>query len=196
MSKLDICANPFSIFIFEFKNMKTQSIFANIVLYGRSIWQVMRSQLSPKNGIEDILNYRYISDKLATSGQPTAAELDLIGLAGYKTILNLAPPNASNALAEEQAIANNLGIDYINIPVVWDSPTMVDFTQFCAVMEAHKDQPIFVHCAMNMRVSAFMYLYRHLKLGVPASEARATMTTIWEPNAIWQQFIETAIASN
>jgi protein tyrosine phosphatase (PTP) superfamily phosphohydrolase (DUF442 family) len=176
--------------------MKIQSIFANIVLYGRSIWQIVRSQLSPKNGIEDILNYRYISDKLATSGQPTAAELELISLAGYKTILNLAPPNASNALAEEQAIANNLEIDYINIPVVWDSPTMVDFTQFCDVMEAHKDQPIFVHCAMNMRVSAFMYLYRHLKLGVPASEARATMTTIWEPNATWQQFIETAIASN
>ncbi len=73
---------------------------------------------------------------------------------------------------------------------------MVDFTQFCDVMEAHKDQPIFVHCAMNMRVSAFMYLYPHLKLEVPASEARATMTTIWEPNATWQQFIETAIASN
>jgi protein tyrosine phosphatase (PTP) superfamily phosphohydrolase (DUF442 family) len=176
--------------------MKIQSVFANIILYSRSIWQIVRSQLSPKNGIEDILNYRYISDKLATSGQPTAAELELISLAGYKTILNLAPPNASNALAEEQAIANNLGIDYINIPVVWDSPTMVDFMQFCDVMEAHKDQPIFVHCAMNMRVSAFMYLYRHLKLGVPDSEARVSMTTVWEPNAIWQQFIETAIASN
>ena len=176
--------------------MKIQSIFANIILYGRSTWQIMWSRLSPKTGLEDILNYRYISDKLATSGQPTAAELELICQAGYKTILNLAPPNASNALPEEQAIATNLGMDYISIPVVWDSPTMADFTQFCDVMEKHKEQPIFVHCAMNMRVSAFMYLYRHLRLGVPASEARGTMTTVWEPNATWQRFIETAIASN
>ena len=176
--------------------MKTQSILSNIVLYGRSIWQIVRSRLSPKKGIEDILNYRYISDKLATSGQPTATELELISQAGYKTVLNLAPPNASNALPEEQAIATSLGMNYINIPVVWANPTMADFNQFCDVIENHKDQPIFVHCAMNMRVSAFMYLYRYLKLGVPVSEARATMTTVWEPNATWQNFIETAIASN
>lgn len=176
--------------------MKTQSIFSNIVLYGRSIWQIVLSRLSAKKGIEDILNYRYISDKLATSGQPTATELKLISQAGYKTILNLAPPNASNALPSEQAIATSLGMDYINIPVVWDNPTMADFNQFCDVMENHKDQPIFVHCAMNMRVSAFMYLYRYLKLGVLVSEARATMTTVWEPNATWQNFIETAIASD
>jgi len=49
---------------------------------------------------------------------------------------------------------------------------------------------------MNIRVSAFMYLYRYLKLGVLVSEARATMTTVWEPNATWQNFIETAIASD
>lgn len=176
--------------------MKTQSILSNIVLYGRSTWQIVRSRLSPKKGIEDILNYRYISDKLATSGQPNAAELELISQAGYKTILNLAPPNASNALPEEQAIATGLGMNYINIPVVWDNPTMADFNQFCDVMDNHKDKPIFVHCAMNMRVSAFMYLYRHLKMGVPASEAYSAMKTIWEPNATWQQFIETAIASN
>ena len=176
--------------------MKTQSILSNIFLYGRSIWQIVRSRLSPKKGIEDILNYRYISDKLATSGQPIAAELELISQAGYKTVLNLAPPNASNALPEEEAIATGWGMNYINIPVVWDNPTMADFNQFCDVMDNHKDKPIFVHCAMNMRVSAFMYLYRHLKMGVPASKAYSAMKTIWEPNATWQQFIETAIASN
>jgi protein tyrosine phosphatase (PTP) superfamily phosphohydrolase (DUF442 family) len=176
--------------------MKTQSIFSNIVLYGRSIWQVVRSRLSPKKGIEDILNYRYISDKIATSGQATAAELELISQAGYKTILNLAPQTASNALPEEQAIATSFGMNYINIPVVWDNPTMVDFKKFCDVMETHKNQPIFIHCAMNMRVSAFIYLYRYLKLGVPESEAYSAMKTVWEPNATWQQFIETAIASN
>ncbi len=175
--------------------MKPQNIFSDIVLYGRSTWQIVRSRLRPKQGIEDILNYRYISDKIATSGQPTSAELELISQVGYKTIVNLAPPTASNALPEEQAIVTRLGMDYINIPVVWEHPTLADFTQFCDVMEHHNDQPIFVHCAMNMRVSAFVYLYRRLKLGVPDSDAYSAMQTVWEPNATWREFIETTIAS-
>ena len=77
------------------------------------------------------------------------------------------------------------GIDYVNIPVVWDNPTMTDFKQFCDVMEKHRDKLIFVHCAMNMRVSAFIYLYRYLKLGVPASEAYSTMKTVRETNGHW-----------
>ncbi len=175
--------------------MKIQHIFSETVLYSRSIGQIIRSRLRPKQGIDDILNYRYISNTLATSGQPTSAELEFIRRAGYKTIVNLAPPTASNALPEEQTIVTQLGMNYINIPVVWERPTMADFTQFCDVMEHRKDQPIFVHCAMNMRVSAFVYLYRHLKLGVPASDAYSAMKTVWEPNATWRQFIETTIAS-
>ena len=179
--------------------MKTQSAFnniiANIILYGRSILQIIQSRLSDKKGIEDILNYRYISDNLVTSGQPTAEEFTLISRAGYQTVINLAPPNAANALPNEQAIATNLGMNYINIPVVWDHPTIEDFKQFCDVMESRKDHPIFVHCAMNMRVSTFVYLYRHLMMGVAASEAYATMLTIWKPNATWEQFIENAIAT-
>lgn len=179
--------------------MKTQSAFnnviANITLYGGSILQIIQSRLKPKQGIEDILNYRYISDNLATSGQPTAEEFTLISRAGYQTVLNLAPPNAANALPNEQAITTNLGMNYINIPVVWANPTIEDFNQFCDVMKSHKDRPIFVHCAMNMRVSAFVYLYRRLILGVSASEAYASMLTVWEPNAIWEKFIETAITA-
>jgi protein tyrosine phosphatase (PTP) superfamily phosphohydrolase (DUF442 family) len=176
--------------------MKIQSIFAEILLYGRSFLQIVKSRLRPKTGIEDILNYRYISDQLATSGQPTAQEFAMIKSAGFPTVLNLAPPTASNALPEEQAIVTTLGMEYINIPVIWENPTLEDFSRFCAVMESHQGQPIYVHCAMNMRVSAFVYLYRHLILNLPASEAYQPVTTIWQPNEIWQKFIETAIASH
>jgi protein tyrosine phosphatase (PTP) superfamily phosphohydrolase (DUF442 family) len=175
--------------------MKIQTIFENIILYGRSLWQILKSRVMPNKGIEDILNYRYISDRLATSGQPTAQEFPLIQRAGYQTVLNLAPANASNALPNEQAIVAGLGMDYINLPVIWEYPTLEDFSRFCAIMQAHKEQPIFVHCAMNMRVSAFVYLYRHLVLEMPSPEAYESMTKIWQPNAIWQRFIETVIAA-
>jgi protein tyrosine phosphatase (PTP) superfamily phosphohydrolase (DUF442 family) len=178
--------------------MEIQNIFtnfiANILLYSQSLWQIIKSSLRRKDSLASILNYRYISDKLATSGQPTAAEFSLIHQAGYQTVLNLAPTTASNALPEEQAIVTSLGMDYINIPVVWDNPTMEDFTSFCAVMRTHKERPIFVHCAMNMRVSAFVYLYRHLIEGISQSEAYASMITIWEPNPTWQKFIKTGVS--
>lgn len=176
--------------------MKIQSIFADIALYGRSAWQIILSRLRPKKDLSDILNYRYISDKLSTSGQPTVEEFTLISRAGYPTILNLAPQNSSNALPNEQEIVFALGMEYIHLPVVWDNPTMEDFTRFCEVMKSHQERPIFVHCAMNMRVSAFVYLYRHLILGVSTSIAYPAMTSVWEPNEVWKKFIETAIATH
>jgi protein tyrosine phosphatase (PTP) superfamily phosphohydrolase (DUF442 family) len=175
--------------------MKIQNVFDEIALYGRSAWQIVLSRLRPTKDLSDILNYRSISDKLATSGQPTVEEFTLISRAGYPTILNLAPQNSSNALPNEEEIVSALGMEYIHLPVVWNNPTMADFTRFCEVMEAHRERPIFVHCAMNMRVSAFVYLYRHLILGVPTSVAYPAMTSVWTPNEIWQTFIETAIAS-
>ena len=70
--------------------MKIQTIFAETFLYGRSLWQILKSRLRPKIGVEGILNYRYISNKLTTSGQPTAQELSLIKDLGFPIILNAA----------------------------------------------------------------------------------------------------------
>ena len=62
-------------------------------------------------------------------------------------------------------------------------------------MTTHQAQKRFVHCIANMRVSAFTFLYRHLVLGVPVDEARQTLHQIWEPNPIWQQFIDEQLAA-
>jgi protein tyrosine phosphatase (PTP) superfamily phosphohydrolase (DUF442 family) len=178
------------------KNMKMHTIFTEILLYWRSLQQIVDSRLRPKMGIEGILNYRCISDSIATSGQPTVKEFELIYRAGFNTVVNLAPTNTFNALPNEQAIVIALGIEYINIPVIWENPTIEDFSRFCIVMNAHQQQSIYIHCAMNMRVSVFVYLYRHLILEIPASEAYQPVTTLWQPNETWQKFIETAIASH
>lgn len=175
--------------------MKERNIFANISSYGRSIRQILASRLRPKNSIEDILNYRYISDRLATSGQPTVPEFSHIYRAGYRLVLNLAPPNAANAIPAEEQIVTALGMEYLNIPVAWDNPTPENFDRFCDVLGSRSERPIFVHCAMNMRVSAFVFLYRHLILGISQPEARESMESIWQPNAVWQKFIANEIAA-
>ena len=140
--------------------------------------------------LEDIYNFIQLSDRIATAGQPTVVQYPAIASAGYQTVINLALKESANALPDEAAIAANLGLEYIQIPVVWDAPTLENFQEFVRVMNASEDRKVFVHCAANMRVSAFMYLYRQLQNLVDEETARVDLAKIWVPNEVWQTFIE------
>ena len=140
--------------------------------------------------LEDIYNFVQLSARIATAGQPTVSQYPAIANAGYQTVINLALKESPNALPDEDAIATNLGLEYIHIPVLWEAPTLDNFQEFANVMNAHEDKKIFVHCAANMRVSAFMYLYRQMFDRVDEETARADLAKIWQPNEIWQNFID------
>ena len=83
-----------------------------------------------------------------------------------------------------------LGMAYVHIPVDFNAPTSQDFRAFCRVMEAFDARPVFVHCAANMRVSAFVFLYRVLHQNVSPSEAERDLHAIWEPDEVWSRFIQ------
>jgi protein tyrosine phosphatase (PTP) superfamily phosphohydrolase (DUF442 family) len=85
-------------------------------------------------------------------------------------------------------------MDYIHIPVIFDNPTEADLQRFFEAMHANQEKKCFVHCIANMRVSAFVFLYRVLQQGVAPDQARALLHKIWQPNAIWQRFIDDALA--
>jgi protein tyrosine phosphatase (PTP) superfamily phosphohydrolase (DUF442 family) len=144
--------------------------------------------------LEDIYNFSQLSDRLATAGQPTVEQYPAIVSAGYRVVINLALNDSPNALADEAAIARALGLEYIQIPVEWDAPTIEDFQAFKTVMDAHSADKIFVHCAANKRVSAFVYLYRICQ-GVDEPIARQDLTKIWTLNEIWAKFIDRVRAS-
>lgn len=144
--------------------------------------------------LASIRQFLPISEQLATAGQPTEDQFAAIAEAGYEVVINLALPTSDHALAHEPALVESLGLSYIAIPVVWEQPSQVDLARFFAAIAAHAGQKTFVHCAANMRVSAFVYLYRRLQLGVSEAEAQQDLHRIWQPNPIWQQFIEQAIS--
>jgi protein tyrosine phosphatase (PTP) superfamily phosphohydrolase (DUF442 family) len=154
-----------------------------------SIGNIFRINLMGER-LEDIYNFIQLSDRIATAGQPTAVQYPAIASAGYQTVINLALKESANALPDEEAIAANLGLEYIQIPVIWDAPTLENFQEFVRVMKANQDRKVFVHCAANMRVSAFMYLYRQLHDSVGEETARVDLAKIWVPNQVWQTFIE------
>jgi protein tyrosine phosphatase (PTP) superfamily phosphohydrolase (DUF442 family) len=141
----------------------------------------------------DIYNFLQISDDLGTAGQPTVEQLAAVKDAGYEVVINLATGTTPRDLANEADVVTGHGMDYIHIPVIWDQPTTADLQRFFEAMEANQDKKRFVHCIANMRVSAFVFLYRVLRQGVPVEEARTMLSRLWEPNAVWQRFIDDAL---
>jgi uncharacterized protein (TIGR01244 family) len=141
--------------------------------------------------VTSIYNYREVDATLATSGQPTEEQLLSVARDGFQVVINLAlHDDPRYSLKDETASVTSLGMEYIHIPVDFQSPTESDLQTFFAAMDAHRQQKVLVHCAANKRVTAFVGLYRTIKLGWPVDKAFALMHSVWEPDRVWAAFIE------
>ena len=105
-----------------------------------------------------ILNYVKINELISTSGQPKIEELELIANEGFEVVINLAMPTTSNALENEDKIVSSLNMSYIHIPVDFENPKISDLKLFLNVLQALGANKVWIHCAKNYRVSAFMYV--------------------------------------
>ncbi|HUF72316.1 MAG TPA: protein tyrosine phosphatase family protein [Gammaproteobacteria bacterium] len=146
--------------------------------------------------LEDIVNYREYSATFASAGQPTEAQLGLARDAGFERVIYIAFSTDGNALANEDRIVRDLGMEYVQIPVVWIAPTITDYESFAAVMQRDPDKKTLLHCQVNARASAFSFLYRVLHENVPLAEAKADMNTVWEPNETWRELIFDVLETN
>ncbi len=140
----------------------------------------------------NIKNYVRVSDDIATSGQLGREDFAEIANAGYAAVVNLAMGTSPDAIPDEGDVASAAGLAYYQIPVVWTAPEMSDLDRFFSVMDSLQGGKVWVHCVLNMRASAFVYLYRLIEVGVPEEEARAPMSEVWEPDGTWRGFIELA----
>ncbi len=139
--------------------------------------------------IEDILNYVRVSDRIATSGQPTVDQFRRIVGAGFEVVVNLAMPDSVNAIADEKDIVESCNMEYVHIPVPFDSPGVEHLKIFFEVMSEYSKRRLWVHCALNYRVSAFIYQYYRLIKGEAPEQARKHMFSHWEPNPVWRRFM-------
>lgn len=147
---------------------------------------------------EEIFNYRELDATLSTSGQVTDEQVPRLAEEGFGLVVNLAVADPERN-ANEGFLVSQAGIAYTQIPVVWETPTFEDLELFFAVMDARGERRTLVHCFASFRASAFTYLYRTLRLGVPEAEARADLESIWTEEAWveypqWVAFIDQAKA--
>jgi protein tyrosine phosphatase (PTP) superfamily phosphohydrolase (DUF442 family) len=139
--------------------------------------------------LSHITNFIEVTETLGTAGQPKAEQFADIKKAGYDTVINLAMPG-EKALPEEGTLVSREGMVYVHIPVKWDAPQKADFDLFAKILNAHQGRRVFAHCVVNMRVSAFTFLYRIIHQGVDPSEAKKTMQQIWNPHGVWEELVD------
>ena len=153
---------------------------------------LVRKKLRLSSGckrLNQIFNYLKIDDNFSTSGQPSEGDFELISQAGFKTVINLAPHNVENSLKDEAGLLQSLSIEYVHIPVDFFNPKEIDFRNFCDALNQLRGQKVWIHCAANMRVSAFLFRYRTEQLGVDPSRAKLDLNEIWEPFDYWRPFM-------
>jgi len=170
--------------VFNLKTLKTTAGFLATLLRKAGVLKF------EGESIEKIYNYVPISKNLSTSGQPSASDLRKIKAAGFRAVVNLAPHDAENSLANEAQIVTDLGLEYVHIPVDFRNPTAADFGKFVDTMNGLAGQETWVHCAANMRVSAFVYRYRREILLETEQAALADLHKVWEPFGVWRSFLK------
>jgi protein tyrosine phosphatase (PTP) superfamily phosphohydrolase (DUF442 family) len=140
--------------------------------------------------VSDILNYRQAAVDLATSGQPREGQLAEIAAAGYDLVINLAlHDDPRYSLNDEASSVRALGMEYVHIPVPFSAPSTEDLASFFDAMDHARGRRVWVHCAANLRVTAFLGLYWRLREGWPEERAFSLMRDVWRPNDVWSAFI-------
>lgn len=126
--------------------------------------------------VRDARNFRQVHENLLTAGQPNETQLADAARHGVKVVINLALHNDPRySLGDEAGCLRGLGMDYVHIPVQFNAPTEDNLRAFIAAM--------------------FVGLYRVLCEGWAADKAFEPMRSVWEPDAVWTQFIANMLQS-
>lgn len=137
-----------------------------------------------------IVNHVQVDGRVATSGALNEQAVADIAEARYRRIIDLLPADNRHALRDERAIAAQHGLAYDHIPVDMDAPSTDSFEAFTQAMQRSAHEKVWVHCAANMRVTAFMALYGRRALGWSKEQADELIGEVWKPDAVWQDFLD------
>lgn len=138
-------------------------------------------------GVDKVFNFREISGRIATSGQPSAQQFEQIRDAGYEAIIDLAPVDLDRySFPGEPEKVAELGMEYFHIPVDFKDPTDIDFFLFSEAMDETQAKKVWIHCAANYRVSVFYALWAEKNENWTISESDILIRSVWESDPTWQ----------
>ena len=147
--------------------------------------------------VSAILNVQKVHDNLYSSGQPTQSQLQLLAQAGVTTVINLGLINDGNSQVDrlnthqlfEDRIVLELGMQYIQLPMLWDCPSASHALFALRAIHHLQDQLLWLHCTDNRCAASLVYLYRRFYMQMPIDEAQALLHQVWEPDETWSGLI-------
>ena len=146
--------------------------------------------------LAEIINFRQYSDTFASAGQPSLEQFQTIADSGFERVVYIAFTNNPNALPDADQVVKGLGMEYMQVPVSFDNPLPDDFYAVSDSMQRNNEKKTLLHCQVNARATAFSFLYRVIYNDVSVAEAKADMNTVWQPNAVWRDFIFDVMEQN
>lgn len=126
-----------------------------------------------------ISNYTKVDAVVACGGATETSALEGLKADGFRSVINLrmASENGAN-IAENQATAKALGLNYFHLPFSGNAPDPAVVDQFLGVISDTANQPVYVHCASANRVGAMWLVKRVLQDGWAVDKATAEAKAI------------------
>ncbi|HXA47951.1 MAG TPA: protein tyrosine phosphatase family protein [Burkholderiaceae bacterium] len=137
----------------------------------------------------DAPNVVPISATLVTSGQPTADAIAHLAEQGFAADIYLAPLTVPDAVPGEADSVRKQGMEFVNIPIKFGTPTEADFQAFVDAMNKFQDRKVLVHCQVNMRASSMTFLYRVIVGHEDPEKAYESVARVWSPHGPWKELI-------
>jgi protein tyrosine phosphatase (PTP) superfamily phosphohydrolase (DUF442 family) len=129
---------------------------------------------------EDLPNFHKVHPFLYRGGEPTPAGVRRLAKMGIKTIVDLRA--VTDKSRQEKALAQSLGIKYVQLPMSSAAPTQKQVSTFLALVDkAQCDQkPLFVHCQHGSdRAGCMVGIYRVTRDKWPYDKTYAEMRKYW-----------------
>jgi protein tyrosine phosphatase (PTP) superfamily phosphohydrolase (DUF442 family) len=125
---------------------------------------------SPFEAAAGLANACQALPNIVTGGQPSADHLKAMKDAGVQILLDLRDPMEQRQF-DEPALARQVGLEYINVPV--SAATINDATmeRVLTVIRNAGEKQIYFHCGSGNRVGATLLPYFMIDLGMDEEEA-------------------------
>jgi protein tyrosine phosphatase (PTP) superfamily phosphohydrolase (DUF442 family) len=110
------------------------------------------------DALSDVPNACQILPNVITGGQPNAAQLRALKIAGGEIVLDIRDPMEPR-IPDEPALVRELGMEYVNIPVRAGSLDDATLDRIMAILRGTGERIMFFHCGSGNRVGGALIPY-------------------------------------
>jgi protein tyrosine phosphatase (PTP) superfamily phosphohydrolase (DUF442 family) len=120
--------------------------------------------------VRGVANACQVLPNVLTGGQPTAQQLRALQEAGGSIVLDVRDPMESRPV-DEPALVQQLGMEYVNIPVGAGSLNDATLDRILEVLRRAGNRTVFFHCGSGNRVGGALIPYFMLDQGMEEQDA-------------------------